>query len=88
MAFILARDAAVVGSGEALVRGIYVMNIDGSGLQLVVGPDELAALRPHPPVRSHARLHPCARSLTPGLNRSCAYSAGTIRRLGQQRWSQ
>jgi hypothetical protein len=44
MVFILGRDAAVVGSGEALVRGIYVLNVDGSGLQLVVGPEELAAL--------------------------------------------
>ncbi len=44
MVFILGRDAAVVGSGEALVRGIHVMNVDGSGLQLVVGPDQLAPL--------------------------------------------
>lgn len=44
LAFILGRDAAVLGSGDALVRGIYTLAIDGSGLQLVVGPDQLAAL--------------------------------------------
>ena len=44
MVFMLGRDAAVVGSGETLVRGVYVMNVDGSGLQLVVGPDQLAPL--------------------------------------------
>ena len=44
MAFMLGRDAGVVGSGEVLVRGVYVMNVDGSGLQLVVGPDQLAPM--------------------------------------------
>jgi len=44
VAFIIGRDVTVVATGEALVRGIYVMNIDGSGLRLVAGPDQLAAL--------------------------------------------
>lgn len=44
LVFVVGRDVAIVGSGEPLVRGIYVMNIDGSGLQLVVGPEQLAPL--------------------------------------------
>jgi len=42
--FILGRDAVPVGATEALQRGIYAVNADGSDLHQIAGPDRVATL--------------------------------------------
>jgi Tol biopolymer transport system component len=42
--FVARRDARLVGTQTLIARGVWVINVDGSGLRQVVGIDEVASL--------------------------------------------